>query len=108
MFLITAVLIYCRTFMFRHNVGRIWTFIELQQPKCSSTTELPNFYGSQMQLQTGVQSVMPHLHSNFDAFQKYLELYAASTGRRYTTLKGIASDVERNNFVDLSRANKPP
>ncbi|GJY17877.1 hypothetical protein Tco_0389368 [Tanacetum coccineum] len=44
-----------------------------------------------------VQSVMPHLHFDLDAFQKYYELCARSTGRRYTTtFKGIASDVERN------------
>ncbi|GKB12026.1 hypothetical protein Tco_0845949 [Tanacetum coccineum] len=56
-----------------------------------------------MQSQTGVQSVMPHLHSNFDAFQKYSELCAGSTGRWYTTtLKGIASDVERN-FLDFEK-----
>ncbi|GJZ66913.1 putative 12-oxophytodienoate reductase 11 [Tanacetum coccineum] len=52
---------------------------------------------SVMQSQIGVQSVMPHLHFDLDAFQKYYELCVGSTGRLYTTtLKGIASDVERN------------
>nr|GEV05956.1 hypothetical protein [Tanacetum cinerariifolium] len=45
---------------------------------------LPNFYGSQMQSQTGVQSVMPHLHFDLDAFQKYYELCAGSIDSQFS------------------------
>nr|GEY62422.1 ABC transporter E family member 2 [Tanacetum cinerariifolium] len=68
---------------------------------------LPSFYGCKMQSKIGVQSIMPHLHFDLDAFQKYYELCVESTGLRYTaTLKGIVSDIERNTSDSRKRKVK--